>query len=600
MGFAYFLTSAQAVMETVLVALPGYFFARRNVLDQKVVHAISTVNLKILTPCLLFTKIVQNANLEMVLELWIEPLTYLLYTMVGLTFAWGMARACRLEYYYRRLIEVSVMFNNCNTLPYALIYSIATSPGSKFLLRDETDTPEELALRGITYAVIFGLVNNIMRWSVGMIWLQPPKQVINDEEDEDEVASVENVSDALIYHQDNNNNGCRHHQGNHQNQITSGSTGYGAILRSTGNGGGEPDNNDHRSPLLHSFRNGNNDRRLSVHSVRRSSRRAYRVFKRILKPLESTITLLLSPPIFSLLLGIFVISVPSLRWLVINKRSPIKSLWAAMVMIGDSAIPITIMALGAQLGIPVESSDDEVEETHNEVAFAARHGSINNQYSGGYYDNVEGNNNLAQEQQHSYHRQQPRGGQPNVENMTSASYDVQTLDDASDIRSSETFSNSNFRYSRNMEEQYQSQIHHHQNSYHHQDSVSINSSPHTMVTARMPKLIICKRDRLIGTIIVMLGRFLVVPLFSIVFFSLLSRLAPSVFQQFVNDPILLLVLFILGSCPPAVNLIMITQSIGLLEDESAEILMWAYLSAIAIMSIEMTGFLWLVRHLTGQ
>ncbi|KAJ1672715.1 hypothetical protein EV182_006632, partial [Spiromyces aspiralis] len=121
---------------------------------------------------------------------------------------------------------------------------------------------------------------------------------------------------------------------------------------------------------------------------------------------------------------------------------------------------------------------------------------------------------------------------------------------------------------------------------------------HTMVIARRTKTAVSKRDRKLGLAIVLVGRFALVPLVGVVGFTLLKHAMPSVFEQFVEEPILLLVLLVLGSCPPAVNLIMITQSIGILENESAEILMWSYLLAIAVMSLELSAFLWLTHVLT--
>ncbi|KAJ1913978.1 hypothetical protein H4219_004978 [Mycoemilia scoparia] len=548
---SYFLTAAQAVVETVLVALPGYYLTKHGALSQKSIREISSLNLKILTPCLLFTKIVQSANLAMLMRLWIEPLTYMIYTAVGLGFAWSMAKKFKLGYFYSRLVEVSVMFNNCNTLPYALIYSIATSPSSSFLLRDENDTPEALGLRGITYAVVFGLVNNIMRWSLGMVWLQPPSRPSSSAASITSSVEEEATAAAMTFGQDNN---CEANQ-TESSPLLSYAPGFTTTpSAATGTNVREGRWIYSQSTPHHSY--------YSCLSGLKSS---------IASCVKGTIEMLLSPPIFCLLLGLVVIAIPPLQHLVSDRTSPFHSLWAALNMISDTAIPVTIITLGAQLGLPTDEGSNDKERCYNEET---------QNYQSVIVASPAESNTAA----HS-----PSTSAVCTQGLSLNNSGEQTpLDVMSQLPPSTATTA-------------MCGGHHHLRSFTKTKKAgSITAASITSTTDT--KVIVTKRDRTVGIAIILIGRYLVVPTFAVVCLVLTKYLWPAstILEQFSSDPILLLVLLILSACPPAVNLIMITQSLGMMEQESAEILMWSYLSAIFVLAIEMSGFLWLTRVITGH
>ncbi|KAJ1676611.1 hypothetical protein EV182_007838, partial [Spiromyces aspiralis] len=168
MGLVEFgFVSFKAILQVILVAISGYLFARRGVLGPNV----SILNLELLTPCLLFSKISQSLDLHKLLELWLIPVTFVVVGTVGLAFTQLSSRILGLPAPFMRFLDATVFFTNCNTLPFALIYSIATSPEASFLLRDKDDSPAHVAARGIMYAVLYGILSNALRFSLGLKYI---------------------------------------------------------------------------------------------------------------------------------------------------------------------------------------------------------------------------------------------------------------------------------------------------------------------------------------------------------------------------------------------------------------------------------------------
>ncbi|CDH57605.1 dynein light chain cytoplasmic [Lichtheimia corymbifera JMRC:FSU:9682] len=74
------------------------------------------------------------------------------------------------------------MFSNTNSLPIAVITSLAVSEAGKVLYWDADDTQEAVAARGISYTLFYAIFGNLLRWSYGYRLLQIP---IKDEEEEE-------------------------------------------------------------------------------------------------------------------------------------------------------------------------------------------------------------------------------------------------------------------------------------------------------------------------------------------------------------------------------------------------------------------------------
>ena len=90
---------------------------------------------------------------------------------------------------------------------------------------------------------------------------------------------------------------------------------------------------------------------------------------------------------------------------------------------------------------------------------------------------------------------------------------------------------------------------------------------------------------------VSLCRLLLMPLFGLVYVLTIMHLEIG-----SNDPIVLLVILIAPGAPPALNLIVMSQTIGRHEKSVASLLFWAYLFSLVTLTIFVTIALYIVFH----
>ncbi|KAJ2661261.1 hypothetical protein IW148_003414 [Coemansia sp. RSA 1199] len=166
LGYAY--TAVKALLEVFLIGFSGYIFARNGTLNKPTLKSLSLISVNLLTPALMFSKMTETLDPSLLLELWNEPVFYFVYGGFSLIWSRIGSRILQLDDEYARLCDVATFFSNTNTLPVSLIKSIALSSGSEFLLKDANDTPLKVAARGVSYAMIFATLNNILRWSFGV------------------------------------------------------------------------------------------------------------------------------------------------------------------------------------------------------------------------------------------------------------------------------------------------------------------------------------------------------------------------------------------------------------------------------------------------
>ncbi|KAJ1720058.1 hypothetical protein LPJ61_006214, partial [Coemansia biformis] len=100
-----------------------------------------------------------------------------------------------------------------------------------------------------------------------------------------------------------------------------------------------------------------------------------------------------------------------------------------------------------------------------------------------------------------------------------------------------------------------------------------------------------------GIVLVLVGRFVFVPTVAVILISTLRILFPAVLPILADDPVYMLTLLILSSCPPAINLITVSQATGKFETEAAQVLFYGYVLGIFVLAVEVSGFLWLTNVL---
>ncbi|PVU95651.1 hypothetical protein BB561_001675 [Smittium simulii] len=147
MFLSYFIIASRAIAKIALVGLCGYYFSYKGILNKSALRTISVLSVELFTPCLLYSKMIETLDKEMLMEL---------------------SRILKIDKEYRRLLMVAVFFSNTNSLPLSLIQSILISPGAIFLKKDPLDTSLKMSARGISYTLIFATLNNLLRWSLGV------------------------------------------------------------------------------------------------------------------------------------------------------------------------------------------------------------------------------------------------------------------------------------------------------------------------------------------------------------------------------------------------------------------------------------------------
>ncbi|ORY99967.1 auxin efflux carrier [Syncephalastrum racemosum] len=134
---------------------------------------LSRLNMVFFTPCLLFTNIASVMSLKQLIDYWPIPCFYIIFFILSFTTAQLVARMTGLTREFRRFVLACVMFSNTNSLPIAVISSLAVSEAGKVLYWGADDTQQSVAARGISYALFYAIFGNLVRWSYGYSLLQP-------------------------------------------------------------------------------------------------------------------------------------------------------------------------------------------------------------------------------------------------------------------------------------------------------------------------------------------------------------------------------------------------------------------------------------------
>lgn len=126
-----------------------------------------------MTPCLLFTKIASTITWAQFIAFWPIPVFFLFFSLTSWSIAKYGSRFLRFNKDEEKFVIASVLFSNTNSLPMALVQSLALSAAGARLLRDEFDTQEQAAARGISYILFYAIFGNLVRWSYGFSLLVP-------------------------------------------------------------------------------------------------------------------------------------------------------------------------------------------------------------------------------------------------------------------------------------------------------------------------------------------------------------------------------------------------------------------------------------------
>ncbi|KAJ1956497.1 hypothetical protein EC988_001319 [Linderina pennispora] len=406
-----FVEYAVALAKVFVIGSTGYMLG----LKKPELKTLAKLNITLLTPALMFSKISKSLDRETLFLLWLVPVIYGVLGFVGYLWVQYTGRVLRLPNGFRRLCGIAVFFSNVNTIMIPIVQTIAASPTARYLLRDENDTAEAMANRCIAYGMLIGIANNLLRWSVGVALMEP------DKGDEGRLRLPEDSPEqpsALLADM-----GLSDHEG-----------GMATVAGRSGQARG------------------------SAEMVGRMGRRMW-----------GAVQPCLTPPLLGVLAAVFIVLVPPLQQALLAKGTYAYTVWRAVETCGEACVPLTLLALGGQLHV-IGSEQDESGD------------------------------------------------------------------------------------------------------------VPLRAQTH-------------------GIALVMAGRFLVVPILTCAVLFGIHAFVPQAMPLLTSDPVLFLTLALVSATPPAVNLLTMSQKVGLYENESARILTHTYISGIFALSLEVSVFLWLTTTL---
>ncbi|KAI9791378.1 MAG: hypothetical protein M1816_003945 [Peltula sp. TS41687] len=171
----------EAVLEVVCVSLPGYIVARQGMFDVESQKFLANLNVALFTPCLIFTKLASQLTASKLPELAIIPAIFLVQTLVSYLCSIGVSRLFGFKRRPRNFVVAMGVFGNSNSLPISLVLSLSKTISGLHWDRIPGDTDGEVGARGILYLLIFQQLGQLLRWSWGYHVLLAPPHKFNDE-----------------------------------------------------------------------------------------------------------------------------------------------------------------------------------------------------------------------------------------------------------------------------------------------------------------------------------------------------------------------------------------------------------------------------------
>ena len=180
----------EAVLEVIFVALPGYLVARTGMFDANSQKFLAELNTMVFTPCLIFTKLASQLNADKLADLAVIPFIFIAQTLISWLSAQGMARLFgfggKTKKRQKNFIIAMGVFGNSNSLPISLVLSLSKTISGLHWDKIPGDNDDEVGARGILYLMIFQQLGQLLRWTWGYsVLLRPAGEYAKEEDEED-------------------------------------------------------------------------------------------------------------------------------------------------------------------------------------------------------------------------------------------------------------------------------------------------------------------------------------------------------------------------------------------------------------------------------
>lgn len=175
------IVTISCILQIVAVSGMGYIMAQVGVLDRRMQSKLNKLNVSVLTPALLFGKIAFYLTPQRLKELAIVPVGFLCVSVISALAAAVTSRLLCVLPGQRNFVMACSITPNSNTLPVALISSLVYSVPELHWVEDgqDSDQPEHMFGRALTYLVMFSTLGTVQRWSIAAKLLEGVKGISN-------------------------------------------------------------------------------------------------------------------------------------------------------------------------------------------------------------------------------------------------------------------------------------------------------------------------------------------------------------------------------------------------------------------------------------
>lgn len=167
----------QAVVQVIIVCFAGFWAAKTGLLNKNAQKVVSTLNVDLFTPALIFSKLAKSLSFKKLIEIIVIPIFYAVSTGIAYLVSRIVTYYLNLDEYESNFVTAMSVFGNSNSLPVSLTIALAYTLPNLEWEDVENDTPDQIAARGILYLLIFQQIGQVLRWSWGYNTLLKRKPV---------------------------------------------------------------------------------------------------------------------------------------------------------------------------------------------------------------------------------------------------------------------------------------------------------------------------------------------------------------------------------------------------------------------------------------
>ncbi|CAG8653126.1 998_t:CDS:2 [Funneliformis caledonium] len=297
------LASIQSSAQVILVCITGYIAAKLGIINSSLQKGLSGLIIKVLMPCLLFSSIASDIDLETLIKLWPIPTLYVVFSILSGSLGVLGGKVLNLTPAKTKFVMTGIIFNNVTSLSLGLLQGIQNTSAIRISTKGEDDDTKDAVSRGISYILLSTLLGNLSRWSLGTYLLKKESNRDSDEEVDTSSDFERSMSQPLpTYHDD-------------EEQFTT----------------------TERTPLI-------------FKRIETEIAPAWKSLFNCVRSIYNSIIEIMNPPLYAAIIALFVGTIPFLKGIFFGDNSPLYgTVTRTMETLGDISVPLNLLTLGAQL-----------------------------------------------------------------------------------------------------------------------------------------------------------------------------------------------------------------------------------------------------------